>query len=755
MFVYQLINFAIIIVVLAIFGRKTVKKIFGGHRDKVKNELLEAEKGFERSRSAERLIEEENEKARAQREALILTSQKHRKEAVEAASSGVLEAEETRRAEIKRELKARRIDMYENLRRRMLHKVAGAVTELVAKEPYVSMFRAAEEKIIDDILPMLRITNGDRVYLLKHEVLYVTIISAFELPAPLVKKVEDRATELLDKVNGKPSFRVSVDPSLIAGVQVRIGDTVYDSTLKNHLYNLATQLGEDSYISFHNSDELYESMLSQIQAFEIKTDIYQRGRVISVSDGICWLDGLADIMYGELVEFDCGEKGMILDIEDDRIGCVVFGSYEHIQEYSRVRRLGKMASVAVGDKLLGRILGPLGEPIDGKGSLHCKEYRPIEFKAPGIIERQAVNEPLYTGLKVVDALIPIGKGQRELIIGDRQTGKTAIAVDTIINQKGKNVICIYVSIGQKETTIASIAKKLSMAGAMSYTVIVSATASQTAPMLYVSTYAGVAIGEYFMYSGKDVLIIYDDLSKHAVAYREMSLLLHRPSGREAYPGDVFYLHSRLLERSARLSDKLGGGSMTALPIIETQAGDISAYIPTNVISITDGQIFLESSLFNEGQRPAVNVGLSVSRVGGSAQTKAMRQVSGSLRMTLAQYNELASFSQFGSDLDKSTAELLERGKRMNAILCQKQYSPMPFEKQVLVICTVSRGVADKVPISVMDKYEKELLRYFEINCPETLAKIATGNKMSDEFISEMISEASKFTEDFVCRVSEA
>lgn len=752
---YQLINFAIVITVLIIVGRKIVKKIFGGHKESVKRDLMEAEKGFERSRSVEKLIEEENEKAISQREALLLTSERHRKEAIDAASAGVVEAEEARRAEIKRELKARRVDMYEKLRRRMLHKVAGAVTELVAGEPYFSMFRAAEEKIIDATLPMLSITNGDRVYLLKHDVLYVTLISAFELKESLIKKVEDKVTELLNEVNGKPSFRVLVDPSLIAGVQIRIGDTVYDSTLKNHLYNLTTQLGEDSYISFSSSDELYESMLSQIQSFEIKTDIYQRGRVISVSDGICWLDGLADIMYGELVEFDCGERGMILDIEDDRIGCVVFGAYEHIQEYSRVRRLGKMAGVAVGDKLLGRILGPLGEPIDGKGSLHCKDYRPIEFRAPGIIDRQAVNEPLYTGLKVVDALIPVGKGQRELIIGDRQTGKTAIAIDTIINQKGKNVICIYVGIGQKETTIASIAKKLSVAGAMSYTVIVSATASQTAPMLYVAPYAGAAIGEYFMYAGKDVLIIYDDLSKHAVAYREMSLLLHRPSGREAYPGDVFYLHSRLLERSAHLSEKLGGGSMTALPIIETQAGDISAYIPTNVISITDGQIFLESGLFHEGQRPAVNVGLSVSRVGGSAQTKAMRQVSGSLRMTLAQYRELVSFSQFGSDLDKSTADMLERGKRMNAILCQKQYSPMPFEKQVLIICVVSRGVADKVPASVMDKYEKELLKYFEINCPELLSGIATGEKMSDELISEIIQEASEFTEDFVCQVSEA
>ncbi len=752
---YQLINFAVLFALLILIGRKTVKKIFCGHRDSVKRQLLEAEKGFERARSAEEMIKEENERAKAQEDAFLASSAAHRAEALEALLTGVADEEEIRRAQIKRELKARRIDMYENLRRKMLHKVALAVTELVAREPYFSMFRASEEKIIDDTLPMLRITNGDRVYLLKHDVLYVTLISAFELEQELVKKVENRVTELLDRVNGKPSFRVLVDPSLIAGIQIRIGDTVYDSTLKNHLYDLTTQLGEDSYISFHNSEELYASMLSQIQAFEIKTDIYQRGRVISVSDGICWLDGLADIMYGELVEFDCGERGMILDIEDDRIGCVVFGSYEHIQEYSRVRRLGKMAGVAVGDKLLGRILGPLGEPIDGKGSLHCKDYRPIEFKAPGIIERQAVNEPLYTGIKVIDALIPIGKGQRELIIGDRQTGKTAIAVDTIINQKGKDVICIYVGIGQKETTIASIAKKLDDAGAMSYTIIISATASQTAPMLYVAPYAGAAIGEYFMYAGRDVLIIYDDLSKHAVAYRELSLLLHRPSGREAYPGDVFYLHSRLLERSARLSDKNGGGSMTALPIIETQAGDISAYIPTNVISITDGQIFLESGLFHEGQRPAVNVGLSVSRVGGSAQTKAMRQVSGSLRMTLAQYRELVSFSQFGSELDKSTAELLERGKRMNAILSQKQYSPMPFEKQVLVICVVSRGVADKVPVSVMDKYEKELLKYFEINCPELLSQIAIGSKLSDMLISSIISEACEFTKDFICQVSEA
>ena len=442
-------------------------------------------------------------------------------------------------------------------------------------------------------------------------------------------------------------------------------------------------------------------------------------------------------MYGEVIEFDCGERGMVLDIEPDKIGCVVYGNYAHIEAGSRVRRVGRIASVPVGEELLGRVVDPLGHALDGRGRIWTKERRPIECRAPGIPDRAAVSRPMHTGIKAIDALVPIGKGQRELIIGDRQTGKSSIILDTIINQRGKGTACIYVAIGQKDTTIAEVVEKLEKYGAMDYTTVVCAPASSSASLQYIAPFAGAAMAEYFMYSGRDVLIFYDDLSKHAVAYRELSLLLHRPSGREAYPGDVFYLHSRLLERAAQLSPELGGGSMTALPIIETQAGDISAYIPTNVISITDGQIFLESELFNEGQRPAVNVGLSVSRVGSAAQTKAMKQVSASLRMRLAQYRELAGFAQFGSDLDADTKAVLDSGKRMMAALRQGRFAPLEDWQQVLVIFAVSEGFASGISEDGIGEYERELYSYFEANCEDIVDEIKTGKKMSPELIARI------------------
>ncbi|MGN1345408.1 MAG: F0F1 ATP synthase subunit alpha [Eubacteriales bacterium] len=467
---------------------------------------------------------------------------------------------------------------------------------------------------------------------------------------------------------------------------------------------------------------------------EVSVSEFQLGRVISISDGICWLDGLADIMYGEVIEFDCGERGMVLDIEPDRIGCVIYGRYEHIESGSRVRRVGRIASVPVGEELLGRVVDPLGKPIDGKGRIWTNERRPIECKSPGIPDRSSVSRPMHTGIKAIDALVPIGRGQRELIIGDRQSGKTSIVVDTILNQKGKGILCIYVAIGQKDTTVANIHEKLTKYGAMDYTTIVCAPASSSASLQYIAPFAGAAMGEYFMYQGRDVLIIYDDLSKHAVAYRELSLLLHRPSGREAYPGDVFYLHARLLERAAQLSPELGGGSMTAFPIIETQAGDISAYIPTNVISITDGQIFLDTDLFNEGQRPAVNVGLSVSRVGSAAQTKLMKQVSSSLRMNLAQYRELVGFAQFGSDVDAATKKVLDKGERMMAALRQGRYDPLPDWKQAMLIYAVSEGYADAVSPDKMEEYSTKLYAYMESMHPEIVERLKTGKKMDEETI---------------------
>jgi len=434
-------------------------------------------------------------------------------------------------------------------------------------------------------------------------------------------------------------------------------------------------------------EEITSIIKQQIEKFNTNVETVDSGTIIQIGDGIARVYGLQDCMEGELIEFPNDVYGMALNLEQDNVGCVLLGSEEGIKEGNVVKRTGKVVEVPVGEALVGRVVNSLGMAIDGKGPVLTNETRAVEVQAPGVIDRQSVKEPLQTGIKAIDSMIPIGKGQRELIIGDRQTGKTAIAIDTILNQKDNDVICIYVAIGQKQSTVAHIVNDLTKMGAMDYTIVVSSTASDSAPLQYLSPYAGCSMGEYFMHKGKDVLIVYDDLSKHAVAYRTMSLLLRRPPGREAYPGDVFYLHSRLLERSARLSEKLGGGSLTALPIVETLAGDVTAYIPTNVISITDGQIFLEADLFNAGQRPAVNAGISVSRVGGNAQIKAMKQVAGTLRLDLAQYRELAAFSQFGSDLDKESVKRLEKGKRLVEILKQPQYRPMPVEKEIIMLYT--------------------------------------------------------------------
>ena len=484
-------------------------------------------------------------------------------------------------------------------------------------------------------------------------------------------------------------------------------------------------------------EEISAILKSQIENYQAEISVAEAGTVISVGDGIARIYGLQNAMSNELLEFENGVMGLALNLEEDNIGCVILGPYVGIHEGDQVKRTGKIMEVPVGDALIGRVVNPLGQPLDGKGPIAATGFRPVENRAPGVVERKKVHQPLQTGLKAIDALVPIGRGQRELIIGDRQTGKTAVAIDAIINQKGQDVICIYVAIGQKASTVASVVEKLTAHGAMDYSIVVSATASDPAPLVYIAPYCGCAMGEEFMYNGKHVLVVYDDLSKQAVAYREVSLLLRRPPGREAYPGDVFYLHSRLLERAAKLSDELGGGSLTALPIIEIQAGDISAYIPTNVISITDGQIFLETDLFNSGIRPAINVGISVSRVGGDAQIKAMKQVAGSLRLDLAQYRELAAFSQFGSDLDKATKATLERGARMTQILKQGQYSPMPVEEQVVAIFAAGRGFADDVPVDQIVNFEKKLLSAFRLGYAGLLKEIREEKKLSDDLIERL------------------
>ena len=483
-------------------------------------------------------------------------------------------------------------------------------------------------------------------------------------------------------------------------------------------------------------EEISKIIRSEIENYKSSLDISNTGTVLEVGDGIARIYGLSDAMAGELLEFENGTIGMALNLEESNIGAVIFGKTQGIKEGSIVKGLGKVAEVPAGNEMLGRVVDALGNPIDGKGAITADKYMPIERQASGIIARKPVTQPMQTGIKAIDGMFPIGKGQRELIIGDRQTGKTAIAIDAIINQKNNDVLCIYVAIGQKRSTVAQIYKKLEEAGALEYTIIVAATASESAPLQYLAPYSGVAMGEYFMDEGKDVLIVYDDLSKHAVSYREMSLLLKRPPGREAYPGDVFYLHSRLLERAAKLSDKLGGGSITALPIVETRAGDISAYIPTNVISITDGQIFLETDLFNSGFRPAINAGVSVSRVGGAAQIKAMKQVASKVKLELAQYNELLAFTQFGSDLDKATRDQLNRGSKIMEVLKQPQYSPYRVEEQVISFYCVTNGYFDNVPNEKLRIFEKDLIEAIR-NDSNILSEILEKKSLDDNLKNKL------------------
>ena len=485
------------------------------------------------------------------------------------------------------------------------------------------------------------------------------------------------------------------------------------------------------------ADEITKLIREQIESYQSKIAVDEVGTVISLGDGIARIYGLDKVMAGELIDFGHGVTGIAMNLEEDQVGSVLMGDYTEIKEGGEVRRTGRIMAVPVGEAMVGRVVNSLGEPIDDKGPITTKESIHVERIAPGVIDRQPVREPMATGLKAIDSMIPIGRGQRELIIGDRQTGKTAVALDTIINNKGNNLICIYCAIGQKRSSIANVVKTLTDYGAMDYTIVVAASASEPAPMQYIAPYAACAMGEYFRDSKRHALVIYDDLSKHAASYREISLLLRRPPGREAYPGDVFYLHSRLLERASKLSDKMGGGSLTALPIIETQAGDVSAYIPTNVISITDGQIFLETDLFNSGVRPAVNVGISVSRVGGSAQIKAMRQVAGSMKLDLAQYRELAAFAQFGSDLDKATQHQLNRGQRLTELLKQPQFSPLPFSKQILAIYAGTNGHLDDLQVSQVGQFEGALYKYVDTANPGLLNEIMQKKTLDDKMKAEM------------------
>jgi F-type H+-transporting ATPase subunit alpha len=496
------------------------------------------------------------------------------------------------------------------------------------------------------------------------------------------------------------------------------------------------------------ADEISKIIREQIGSYAVHVDVAEVGSIISLGDGIARVHGIENAMAGEMLEFPHGVFGIALNLEEESVGTVLLGEFREIKEGDTVKRTGRIMSVPVGDELLGRVVNALGQPIDGKGPIVTKQFAPIERLAPGVVDRQPVKEPLQTGLKAIDAMVPIGRGQRELIIGDRQTGKTAVAIDAILNQRETGVVCIYNAIGQKQSTVAQVVRTLEEAHAMSYSIVVAAAASDPAPLLYISPYSACAMGEYFRDGGRHALCIYDDLSKHAQAYREISLLLRRPPGREAYPGDVFYLHSRLLERAAKLRNELGGGSLTALPVIETQAGDLSAYIPTNVISITDGQIFLEADLFNQGVRPAINVGNSVSRVGGSAQVRAMRQVAGTLRLDLAQYRELAAFAQFGSDLDKATQAQLNRGSRLVEILKQPQYEPLPVERQIAIIYAGTNGYLDAIPLPQVGAFETELSQFIEARHPHVFRGIAEKKQLDDQLRGQLDAAVKAFAEDF-------
>ena len=719
-FLFALINFILLGAAVWFIGGKTISGIFQSRMDRINKDLDSLSEPIPDYSEIYRVPEEEKPA-----ENLVLADELRIRE------SELESMEEQYRTDAEN----LRLEMLLETREHLGNEIIEKARDIISSKEFKAKIQSKELDVVERMLGEIRLTPGDIMYLTKKGVLYVTVSSSAPLMEESLEKIRAAVDELLKPVNGKASFRIiDDDASLIGGLRLRIGDTVYDYSGRNRLYRLNEAL-KSSPVKEQDAEDMFRNLKQEVEKIDFDVDTFQLGRVLTVSDGICWLDGLSDVMYGELVEFvdtKNSMKGMVMDIQPDKIGCMIFGNYEHVDSYSKVRRIGKMAAVPVGEAMLGRVVDSLGNPIDGKGRIWSTETRPIECAAPRIPDRQPVNVPLETGLKAIDSLVPIGRGQRELIIGDRQTGKTSIAIDTIINQRGKNVYCIYVAIGQKETTVANIVSKLESYGAMSYTTVICASASDSASLQYIAPFAGAAMSEYFMYKGKDVLIIYDDLSKHAVAYRELSLLLQRPSGREAYPGDIFYLHSRLLERAARLSEEAGGGSVTALPIIETQAGDISAYIPTNVISITDGQIFLETDLFNEGQRPAINVGLSVSRVGGSAQTGLMKQVSSNLRTTLAQYREYASFTQFGSDIDEATKKTLAQGERMMAVLKQGRFEPLPTWQQALLIYAVSNGTADSVSPDQIWVFEKELINWFRIAKPEISERLMTGKKLSEE-----------------------
>jgi F-type H+-transporting ATPase subunit alpha len=724
--IWKIVNFIILFGALYLICRKMnlFDKMFGSRRRGIGEEIENSEK----AKAQAKALGEDIEKARAENEERKQQLLKDAEAQAEADGAAIAAAGEQEAKSLVENAEKSEAQLMAQMRDRVssdaVRRVAEITAEVLRNGNFEDSKQALNDKFIEQIKELVSAMPSDILNMNELKKLDISIKSAQPLSDEEMKKLTQIICETFISCHNE------VDSDVIGGVRMQVGDTVYDGTLAHTLDRLSQDVEDNTRQSDSQMRSIADGIKQQLEKVNGDIDVFQTGEVITLGDGICRVSGLADVMAGEMLEFPGGLKGMVQDLDKNNVGVVLLGPFGHLQEGDSVRRTGRIVEVPVGDALIGRVVDAMGSPIDGKGPIKTDSFRPVESPAPSVLSREPVSVPLQTGLKAIDALVPIGRGQRELIIGDRQTGKTAIALDAIINQKGKDVICIYVAIGQKESTVSSVVEKLRSHGAMDYTIVVAATASEPAPMLYIAPYAGAAMGEYFMYNGKDVLIVYDDLSKQATAYREISLLLQRPPGREAYPGDVFYLHSRLLERAARLNAESGGGSMTALPIIETQAGDISAYIPTNVISITDGQIFLESDLFHSGVRPAINVGLSVSRVGGAAQLGAMKQVAGRLRVDLAQYRELASFAQFGSDLDKSTRDTLHRGARMTEVLKQGQYVPMSAADQVIAIFAVSEGYADDLELSDVARFESELIDYVNRSYPEFQGEVLSGKKLS-------------------------
>ena len=739
--VYALINFAILAFVLVKFGKKMVVGMINGNRQQISDALDAAKAAGENAQHITETLEDIRAEGQAQSQEIVSQARERSAQSLSQSARAQQELAESRRKQTRQDALSMKRQVLGQLRDEKAADILSEAGELLKGADYAQARKAMPARFLKALEEKLALTDSDRARLRWGEGLKATLTGAEEIDPEIAGQVR---TLVERKAGTSVDFETKTEESLIGGLRLQLGDTVYDGSLSYML----SRLGQELESQEDTGEDLAVYFQEKLAAADREPGCFQTGVVLSLADGICRIAGLSDVMAGEMLQFEGGLRGMVMDIEKNTVSAVLLGSYEELHEGAQVRRTGKVMEVPVGEELIGRVVDGLGRPVDGRGALLTTHTRPVESPAPGIIARKPVTVPLQTGIKAIDALVPIGRGQRELIIGDRKTGKTSIAVDTIINQKSKDVICIYVAIGQKESTVAGIVAKLRELGAMDYSIVVSAKASDPAPMLYIAPYTGAAMGEYLMYQGKHVLIVYDDLSRHAVAYRELSLLLHRPPGREAYPGDVFYLHSRLLERAACLNDENGGGSMTALPIVETQAGDISAYIPTNVISITDGQIFLEEGLFNSGVRPAINAGLSVSRVGGAAQPKAMKQFASRLRMDLAQHRELESFAQFGSDLDKATRDALNRGRKLTELLKQKRYDPKTVAEQVVAIFAANEGYMDDLDTEKVPEFERGLTAYAYEQASDLCQAIESGAKLDKEQIQQLHQLTEEFKKNF-------